>query len=77
MVASVDFFLVSLQGLADTFYEAKQLLPETFKRSCEESDYPLNLRMHEVSSMEFYCHLIFFRLLKPFKVIFHITYEEN
>jgi hypothetical protein len=39
-----------LQGLADNFYDAKQLLPETFKKVCEDVNHPLNLRMHEVST---------------------------
>ena len=47
-------YSVSLQGLADNFYDAKQLLPETFKKVCEDVNYPLNLRMHEVST----CHVV-------------------
>lgn len=41
--------LFLFQGLGDNFYDAKQLLPENFKKVCEEVNYPLNLRMHEVS----------------------------
>ncbi len=47
-------YSVSFQGLADNFYDAKQLLPETFKKVCEDVNYPLNLRMHEVST----CHVV-------------------
>ncbi|XP_028405447.1 S-formylglutathione hydrolase-like [Dendronephthya gigantea] len=42
------------QGLGDNFYDAKQLLPENFKKVCEEVNYPLNLRMHEEYDHNYY-----------------------
>ncbi len=35
------------QGLADEFYDEKQLLPENFQAACDKAEQPLTLRMHE------------------------------
>jgi S-formylglutathione hydrolase len=35
------------QGLADPFYEQKQLLPEVFEEACRKVGQPLSLRRHE------------------------------
>ena len=35
------------QGLADEFYDEGQLLPENFRKACQESGQPLTLRMQK------------------------------
>ncbi|XP_046853292.1 S-formylglutathione hydrolase-like isoform X2 [Xenia sp. Carnegie-2017] len=42
------------QGVADSFYHSKQLLPETFQESCKQADYPLNIRMHKEYDHSYY-----------------------
>lgn len=44
--AKVSNILID-QGIADEFYDEKQLLPENFKAACEQAAQPLTLRMHE------------------------------
>lgn len=42
----LDYPILVDQGLADTFYQQKQLLPEVFQSACKEVGQALNLRFH-------------------------------
>ncbi len=57
------------QGLADEFYNDKQLLPENFETACEQEGQKLNLRLHEG-----YDHSYHF--ISTF-IGEHITYHAN
>lgn len=61
------------QGLGDNFYSAGQLLPENFKKVCDEVQFPLNLRIHEE-----YDHQYFFvSTFLEDHVRHHVKYLRN
>ena len=61
----IYYIIICLQGLADNFYTAEQLLPENFKKVCGDVQHPLNLRMQEV------CAFIYLFLFFIFFILFH------
>ena len=61
------------QGLGDKFYDAQQLLPETFKKACEEVTHPLNLRLHEEYDHSYY----FISTFLEDHVKHHVKYLER
>ena len=72
----IYYIIICLQGLADNFYTAEQLLPENFKKVCGDVQHPLNLRMQEVCAfiyfLFFLLYFISFHFISFYFILFHI-----